>query len=130
MSEPSICVGCGLCCDGTLLDHLAVVDESDLGWPLRMLGVELIAVAEPPVFELPCPAVVDGVCTVYDRHRPSACGQYRCDLLEEVEAGATSASVARQVINETKVLRDAVRAGEGDPAELLARVQRHFGAQR
>ena len=123
-------MGCGLCCDGTLLDHLAVVDESDLGWPLRMLGVELIAVAEPPVFELPCPAVVDGVCTVYDRHRPSACGQYRCDVLESVESGAMSVSVARQVISETKVLRDAVCAGNGDEAELLALVRRQFGARR
>jgi hypothetical protein len=58
-AEPSICVGCGLCCDGTILSHLAVADESDLGWPLRMLGVELIVQSEPPVFALR-PAVVDG----------------------------------------------------------------------
>jgi uncharacterized cysteine cluster protein YcgN (CxxCxxCC family) len=33
-SIESICIGCGLCCDGAVVSHLAVRDESDLGAPL------------------------------------------------------------------------------------------------
>lgn len=124
--EVSICVGCGLCCDGTVLSHLAVADESDLGAPLRALGVELIVQADPPVFALPCPAVHDGVCTVYDRHRPDACGRFRCDLLMAVDAGEVAVAEARAVIADTLVLRDRVAAGAADEGELSDRVRDRF----
>jgi uncharacterized protein len=125
----SICVGCGLCCDGTVVSHLAVADESDLGWPLRMLGVELIVQSEPPVFALPCPAVRDGVCTVYDKHRPSACAQFSCDLLDAVGEGGVTVDDARRIIRETIVTRDRVRAGSADDSDLLALVNAHFRAE-
>ena len=124
----SICVGCGLCCDGTVLSHLAVADESDLGWPLRLLGVELIVQADPPVFALPCPAVRDGACTVYENHRPSACGRYSCDLLRAVDDGRVSIDDARAVIGDTIRTRDRVRAGMADQSTLDALVGAHFRA--
>ena len=119
-------VGCGLCCDGTVLSHLAVSDPSDLGLPLQSLGVELVVVSDPPVFALPCPAVVDGVCSVYDRHRPRACAQYRCALLRAVESGDTTVTEARSVIADTIALRDRVRAGDADRAELEQAVDARF----
>jgi hypothetical protein len=125
-AEPSICVGCGLCCDGTVLSHLAVADESDLGWPLRMLGVELIVEADPPVFALPCPAVVGGVCTVYDKHRPHACSQFRCDLLVAVDEGRVTAEAARAVIRETIGQRDRLRAGVAAEEDLGALIRTPF----
>ncbi len=112
--EQSICIGCGLCCDGTVVTHLAVRDESDLGSPLRALGVELIAAAEPPVFALPCPAVVDGVCSIHDLHRPSACSQFECAVSRSVLDGQRTSAQARQLIGETFAMRDAVRAGRLD----------------
>jgi uncharacterized protein len=126
--EASLCVGCGLCCDGTLFDHLAVADESDLGMPLRLLGVEVIAAADPPVFALPCPAVADGVCTIYDRQRPRACAEFFCDLHGAVEAGRTSRAEAVATIRATQALRDRVRAGTADERELRAQVVAHFRA--
>lgn len=124
--EQSICVGCGLCCDGTVLTHIAVRDESDLGLPLAALGVSIIVEADPPVFELPCPAVSDGVCTIYHLHRPGACGWFECDLSSAVLAGEVDADEARAVIAATVALRDRVRAGSADPAELASAVERHF----
>jgi hypothetical protein len=124
----SICIGCGLCCDGTVLSHLAVADESDLGWPLRLLGVELIVEADPPVFALPCPAVHEGRCTIYDRHRPSACGQFSCALLQAVEEGRTTIDDARVIVDDTIRVRDRVREGVADPAELKRLVRSHFSA--
>jgi hypothetical protein len=127
-SSTSICIGCGLCCDGTVLSYLAVADESDLGWPLRMLGVEIIVEADPPVFALPCPAVCKGMCTVYDEHRPSACAQYSCDLLRAVEDGRIDVDAARSVIRDTIRTRDRVRSGAADECELVALVRAHFRA--
>ncbi|NCY15557.1 MAG: hypothetical protein EBX39_02100 [Actinobacteria bacterium] len=124
----SICLGCGLCCDGTLLSHLAVSDESDLGAPLRALGVELIAAAEPPVFELPCPAVADGVCTIHHLHRPRACALFECDLSRRVLDGRLDATIARGIIEEVLDLRTRVERGDAGAEELRDRLRRDFRA--
>jgi uncharacterized protein len=112
--EQSICIGCGLCCDGTVVSHLAVRDESDLGAPLRGLGVQIIAAADPLVFELPCPAVCDGVCTIHSLHRPSACAQFECSLSQRVLDGRVAFEEARLLISATLALRDAYRNGSVD----------------
>jgi hypothetical protein len=125
-ASPSICLGCGLCCDGTLLDHVAVSDPSDLGAPLTALGVTLIVEADPPVFALPCPAVHEGVCTVHHLHRPAACGEFSCALLDDVESGVRSREEALQVIAETLRLRDEVAAGLAPRADLDAQLDRSF----
>jgi hypothetical protein len=127
--QPSICIGCGLCCDGSLFGHLAVSDETDLGWPLRSLGVEIIVEADPPVFALPCPAVHEGCCTVFHQHRPRACEQFECDLLVAERAGHVTRADALATIAATVALRDAVRRGEAGPAALQAEVRAHFLAR-
>ena len=110
---PSICIGCGLCCDGTVVTHLAVSDESDLGAPLRALGVEIIAAADPPVFELPCPALADGACSVFSLHRPHACAQFECRVMLDHDTGAIDRAEALERID---VLR---RARDGGDAALV-----------
>lgn len=126
MEPDSVCVGCGLCCDGTLLRYLAVSDESDLGRPLRALGVELITAADPPVFELPCPAVARGVCTIHHLHRPHACAQFECALSRAVLEGASSSDDARSVIRDTLVIRSEVDAGVRPRSDLEQMLDRHF----
>jgi len=111
MSE-SPCIGCGLCCDGTVVTHLAVRDESDLGLPLLGLGVEVLFAADPPVFALPCPAHCDGECTIFSLHRPSACAQFECAISAEFLEGKLSLSMAKEKIQEAFVLRDQLRSGE------------------
>ncbi len=122
----SICIGCGLCCDGTLLSHLAISDESDLGMPLRALGVELIAVAEPPVFELPCPAVEHGTCTIHHLHRPRACAQFECSLSRAVLDGEIEPETARAVIAGTLEVRAEVGDGHRPRADLDQLLDRYF----
>ena len=121
-----ICVGCGLCCDGTLFTHLTALDENDLGLPLRLLGVRVIVEADPPAFELPCPAVAEGRCTIYDRHRPRACHEFNCDLVHAVDVGATSPAAAREAIAATVQLRDRVRSGSAPEALLRVQIEAHF----
>ncbi len=122
----SICVGCGLCCDGTLLSHLAVSDESDLGMPLRAMGVSLLFAADPPVFELPCPAVETGVCTIHHLHRPHACSLYECALSRSVIAGDVDADTARAIITTTLATRRRVGEGGAGPEELESLLDTHF----
>jgi hypothetical protein len=124
--DVSICVGCGLCCDGTLFSHLGVIDESDLGRPLRAMGVEVIVEADPPVFTLPCPAFDGHLCTIHTLQRPRACGWFECDVSMEVGAGEMTRAEARSIIDATRSLRDRVRAGETPESELRAAVERHF----
>lgn len=120
----SVCVGCGLCCDGTVVSHLAVSDASDLGPPLLAMGVEVIAEADPPVFALPCPAVDDGVCTVYELHRPHACAQFQCALSTAVDAGATTPAAARAIVLEGRRLQ--IRGDDRARGELRALIERYF----
>jgi len=125
-NEQSICIGCGLCCDGTIVTHLAVRDESDLGAPLRGLGVEIIAAADPPVFALPCPAVNEGICTIHGLHRPSACSQFECKLSRAVLDGKVSPEEARIVISATLGSREQVRAGLMNEGVLQEMLTAHF----
>lgn len=111
------------------MTHLAIRDESDLGAPLRGLGVEIIAAAEPPVFELPCPAVCDGVCTIHDLHRPSACSQFECKLSRAVLNGAVTSEEARSVISATLRAREAFRAGSLSEESFQELVTANFRAE-
>jgi Fe-S-cluster containining protein len=122
----SVCIGCGLCCDGTVVGHLAVRDPSDLGAPLAALGVEMIVEADPPVFALPCPALADGTCTVHDLHRPHACSQFECSLSAAVRDGEVPAGDARAVIAETRARLAGTGGDRPVPAEVQALVERHF----
>ena len=122
----SVCLGCGLCCDGTVVRHLAVADESDLGAPLRSLGVEVIAAADPPGFELPCPAVLDGCCSIHALHRPSACAQFECTVSRAVLDGAMDERDARAIIDRTFADRERVGRGELDAASFEARLDDEF----
>ena len=125
-TSTSVCIGCGMCCDGTLLTHLAVSDESDLGMPLRALGVELITAADPPVFALPCPAVDQGICTIHQLHRPRACAQFECRLSRAVLDGVVDPDKARSVIAMTLDVRDEVRAGQRPQTDLERLLDRYF----
>ena len=120
MSDESICVGCGLCCDGTLFSHLTTLDETDLGMPLRMLGVEIIVEADPPVFALPCPAVAEGRCTIYEK-RFDICRSFRCALLRSYQAGEIDGDQARSKVERAHELVVAVTAS--DPSAQLYKVR-------
>lgn len=126
VDDGSVCVGCGLCCDGTVVSHLAVADDSDLGLPLAALGAEVLVAADPPVFALPCPALGEGVCTIYELHRPRACSQFQCELSREVASGARSRAEAEAIIARARSLRSAVHDGTASDEDLQVHVATYF----
>jgi Fe-S-cluster containining protein len=105
----SICVGCGMCCDGTMYRRVAVEagDRIDL---LETSGFVFVTTDHTTSFRQPCSAFGAGCCSVYDV-RPSVCRQYRCLLLRRHDAGEVSREDALALIVRTTDLRDRVRAG-------------------
>lgn len=103
----SICVGCGLCCDGTMF-HATDLGPTDDRAGLERLGAVFVIDRESDRFLQPCPAARGGLCIVHD-DRPTMCREFECDLLVAVERGAVDPAAAHEVIATAIELRDRVR---------------------
>ena len=105
----SLCVGCGMCCDGTMY---ATVDleASDQLPAIEASGLKLTTKDGFTFFRLPCTAFGEGCCTIYE-NRPSVCRWYRCLLLRRLEADEVAETDARALLDRTIALRDRVRSG-------------------
>ena len=136
---PALCVGCGLCCDGSMF-HAVELAPGDDRAPLEVLGTVFVTDIHSTRFEQPCPAHVGGCCTNYE-HRPAMCRNYNCALLLQVEAGVVDEPDAQAIVDEAVALRDRVHAGlaaldAGGPRALgsqhltqrVVRAQRRHGA--
>ncbi len=78
LEEQSICIDCGLCCDGTMFHAIDLESSDDLD-PLRIRGAVLISDGGSRRFQQPCPAFDGTCCSVYEA-RPSSCRSYVCGL--------------------------------------------------
>lgn len=82
-----LCGACGMCCDGTLFDHVDIAPENATELAAAGVRVEIGRSRLPQ----PCSAHrpssgADGACTVYDI-RPQPCRSFRCLALRRVGAG-------------------------------------------
>ncbi len=104
----SICVGCGICCDGTLFRTAALLDSDDTV-PLESAKVTLVTrPSGERAISLPCSAFKEKCCSIYDV-RPHICRAYKCQLLQGYEAGDVSYEDASDLIAATLALRDLVK---------------------
>lgn len=129
-ADASICVGCGLCCDGTLF-ATATVRPEDTG-AVTALGLQITQGEGKQSFHQPCPLFSCGGCSAYDR-RPDVCRGYRCALLMRVEAREVSPSLAREKIEQALELRAAVREVDATaitPTQRTALTERLRGELR
>ena len=123
-AEGNICVGCGLCCDGTLHGTATVQlhDEANV----TAAGLEIATEGKKRFFRQPCPNFSCGSCTVY-AIRPEVCRTYRCALLINLEAGRISEADAREKVATAKKLLGTVRSISPDavtPAQRTALTKR------
>lgn len=105
--EPrSICVGCGLCCDGTLHGRTTVRSNDEA----RVAGAALEVMEEggKRFFEQPCPNLECSKCRVYAT-RPDVCRTYQCGLLRGLDRGRIEEMQARDKIAIAQKLRASVR---------------------
>lgn len=107
----ALCLGCGICCDGTLHDRIAVTPDEQSR--LTALGFSFAQFKNETVFELPCPKDHCGKCTIYEA-RPAICRGFRCGLLQIYQSGELSLEDAQAKQGQARRLVAAVVAD--DPA--------------
>src|SRR5689334_12030404 len=93
--DTSPCVGCGLCCDGTLYNVAKVAPGEEA--LLQSLGLTLTASADRTSFTLPCRFHESGRCTIYE-DRWTVCRTFRCALLRKYQAGEVGIEEARAMV--------------------------------
>lgn len=103
----NLCLGCGICCDGTLFSRV-VLKEGDDAVRLRSHGFTIQQRDEESFFSQACHGFSNGCCTVYD-DRPRTCRRFSCDLYRRHEAGEVGEEAALRAIRTTTELRDRVR---------------------
>jgi Fe-S-cluster containining protein len=124
-SNSSLCLSCGLCCDGTLFGTTPVAPHDDFP-ALEAARIAVSIDGGERRFEQPCPAHDGRACGIY-ANRPAACRTYQCDLLRRVEEGAIDSSEALAVIGEAVRLKrslvQAVRDFESGDATRNSRAK-------
>jgi Fe-S-cluster containining protein len=118
------CVGCGLCCDGTLYDRAKVAPGEEP--TLEALGLQLETVGERTYFLQPCRFQSCGRCTNY-ADRWTICRSFRCALLRRYQAGEIGLEEARATVKTALQLRDAVR--QNDPGAAIVGGRRRLRRQ-
>ena len=115
-----LCLQCGLCCDGTLFAHITLLErEQDF---VASLG--LVAEAKPDgrlAVGQPCPAFVEGCCSLYAVGRPATCGSYRCALLDGYVAGTRQLDEVLPVVHLVRSLTRELEVEMGIPAGQYTR---------
>lgn len=99
MSESeSLCLSCGLCCNGTLIGFVQLSTEE-----IPPLKGSMDIIENPSgggVFLHPCSNFCDG-CTIYSK-RPTQCASFKCKLLTSVEQKELDFNEASESIAEVK----------------------------
>lgn len=113
-SSQSLCLACGLCCDGTLFPStiLRSADEAD---DARAVGLNVVPYRDRNIFLQPCPAYRDCVCTVY-ANRPRNCQEFSCELLKKLEGSDISLELAHDIVGSTQAARNTVLELAGAPS--------------
>ena len=134
-SAQQLCLACGLCCDGTLFNHVRLGPEDDAK-RLKAQGLPVtVSRTKPPVtrFPQPCGALcVDRTCRVY-ADRPRQCRSFECGVYKDALAGRISFPAALRSVRKARRQADHLRQllhqlGETD--EQSALTDRFQRAQR
>jgi len=104
----SLCLKCGLCCDGTFLSGVPLKPEDEVA-PLKAVGITIASANDLTVLKLPCAALKNCACTVY-ADRPQTCRTYKCKLLKTFERDDISRQSALEIINKVKSLKNEMSA--------------------
>jgi hypothetical protein len=103
------CVGCGLCCDGTVFEKAKVRPGDEAG--LKKHGMSVVTENGTPFFLLPCRHHECGRCTIY-AERFSTCHNFKCALLTSFEAGEITLEDAQQKVAKALRLRSEIAADD------------------
>ena len=134
-SGEQLCLACGLCCDGTLFNHVKLGPRDDVS-KLKALGMPVaISRAQTPVthFRQPCAALcADRICRVY-ADRPLQCRSFECGVFKAAAAGRIEFPVALRLVKSARRQADHLRRllrALGDTEEHRALSERFRRTQR
>jgi hypothetical protein len=95
VGDTAPCVGCGMCCNGTLYWMAKVTPGEEER--ISAHGLELTEEKGTTYFRLPCHHEQCGRCTIYET-RFDICRSFRCQLLRNYQAGEVGLGEARRRI--------------------------------
>ena len=98
----SICLACGICCDGTLFAGVTLVAKDNPKW-LKATGLNIRQLRSEARLTQPCAALDGCRCNIYP-DRPHYCRQFECLLLKDQLAGKLPRQAALAVITRAKRL--------------------------
>lgn len=113
-----VCVGCALCCNGTLYSRAKVAAGEER--TIVDAGLDLVGDEEQQYFPLPCRHESCGRCTIYET-RFTICRTFQCALLKRAEAGEIDPESASAVVAKAKDLLRSVVAIDRDAATHVGR---------
>ncbi|MGB8644744.1 MAG: hypothetical protein WCF84_05875 [Anaerolineae bacterium] len=97
----SLCLPCGLCCNGVLFDHVDVMaDEIPVA---TARGLCLYEQDKRVSFKLPCACYVDSACSIYG-DRPFTCCAFQCALLRQLRNGAMDLQACLTIVHRAREL--------------------------
>lgn len=99
----SLCVHCGLCCNGALFADVQLQPKEDPN-SLRAHGLKLRirrSPKSPAKLLQPCAALDGCRCRIYEL-RPTMCRQFECHLLQRAQRGEVEISAALATIKTTR----------------------------
>ena len=134
-SGEKLCLACGLCCDGTLFNHVKLGPRDDAE-KLKALGLPVtVTRSATPVthFRQPCAALcADRTCRVY-ADRPRQCRTFECGVFKDAAAGRVKFSAALRVVKQARRQASKIRRllrALGDAEEHRALSERFRRTQR
>ena len=122
MSLSTLCLHCGLCCDGTLFTHVPL--RRTEAEALKALGLPVREREDgPPLLPQRCAALDGRRCTAYAQ-RPEGCRRYHCHLFAALSEGELSLEEALAVVDGARALL--ASAGPERGPEVEGYLDRHF----
>lgn len=116
----SLCVGCGLCCNGSIFANVPARREE---LPrIRAAGVPADEANGAPRFHLPCPQLQGARCGIYEQ-RFSGCRAFRCALLVRLDTGRVTVAEAEAEVDKAKGLLARIAALEPGAVIAAARIE-------
>lgn len=107
----TLCLSCGLCCDGTIFDVVPLTERERV--VVGRLGLPIIERASGPAMPQPCEALDGLVCQVYVS-RPAPCRAFHCALYDAVGADELDLGEALGIIREAHGLLATLAAAIGE----------------
>lgn len=122
MSLSTLCLSCGLCCDGTLFRQVRITPEERARLVELRIGTGRKSGAD--VMLLPCGKLEGKCCSIYEA-RPGGCRRFVCDLGRRLESNELSFDEAMLHVRDMQDRLEALRGALGlETSSMILRTAR------